>query len=95
MIRGLGVTKQAVSQLIDTLALRGYLRREVDPADRRRVTVELTERGRAAAVAIRAAVEEVGAELARMITPAELAGLRAGLAALARREGHTEPVAPQ
>ncbi len=95
MIRGLGVTKQAVSQLIDTLALRGYLTRELDPADRRRMTVEPTERGRAAAVAIRAAVEEVDAELARMITPAELAGLRAGLAALARRKGHTEPVAPQ
>jgi DNA-binding MarR family transcriptional regulator len=47
------------------------------------MTIGLTDRGRAAAAAIRAAVEEVDAELAQMISPAELAGLRAGLAALA------------
>ena len=47
MIRGLGVTKQAASQLIDTLVLRGYLTRDVNPEDRRRMTVTLTERGRA------------------------------------------------
>jgi hypothetical protein len=43
MITGLGVTKQAASQLIDTLVLRGYLTREVDPEDRRRMTISLTE----------------------------------------------------
>ena len=81
-LRGLGVSKQAVSQLIDTLVLRGYLDREVDPADRRRMTIELTDRGRAAAAAVRSGVESIDAELARMITPSELAGLRAGLEAL-------------
>ena len=45
MIRGLGVTRQAASQLIDTLVVRGYLSREVNPADRRRLNVELTDRG--------------------------------------------------
>ena len=34
----LGVTKQAVSQLIDTLVNRGYLVRSADPGDRRRIT---------------------------------------------------------
>src|ERR1019366_9611723 len=53
MIRGLGVTKQAASQLIETLVLRGYLTRELNPEDRRRMTIELTERGRAAAAAVR------------------------------------------
>src|SRR5580698_1344886 len=48
MISGLGVTKQAASQLIDTLVLRGYLTREVDAEDRRRLTISLTERGRGA-----------------------------------------------
>jgi len=84
LIAALGVTKQAASQLIDTLVIRGYLTREVNPNDRRRMTIELTDRGRAAAAAVRAGVEEVDAELAGMISPAELAGLRAGLAALAR-----------
>ena len=53
LVRQLGVSKQAASQLIDTLVLRGYLERAGDPADRRRVTVSATERGRAAATAIR------------------------------------------
>src|ERR1700691_3320339 len=79
MVRGLGVTKQAASQLIDTLVLRGYLTRQVNPDDRRRMTVALTDRGRAAATAVRSGVESIDAELARMISPAELAGLRAGL----------------
>jgi DNA-binding MarR family transcriptional regulator len=83
MIRGLGVTRQAASQLIDTLVVRGYLSREVNPADRRRLNIELTDRGRAAAEAIAAAIRQVDEEVATMITPAELAGLRAGLTALA------------
>lgn len=83
IIRGLGVTRQAASQLIDTLVVRGYLTRQVNPADRRRLNIELTDRGRAAAEAVAAAIGQVDAELATMITPAELAGLRAGLLALA------------
>ena len=90
MIRSLGVTRQAASQLIDTLVLRGYLSREINPEDRRRMNVVLTERGRAAAAAIRAGIDEVEAELARMLTPADLAGLRAGLAALGQIREKTE-----
>lgn len=82
MIRGLGVSRQAASQLIDALVLRGYLTREINPADRRRMDIELTERGRAAAAVIRAAVTHVDGELSRMLSPDELGGLRAGLAAL-------------
>src|ERR1700677_1277525 len=87
MIRGLGVTKQAASQLIDTLVLRGYLTREVNPDDRRRMAIELTERGRDAARAVRSGIRSVDAELSRMISPVELAGLRAGLLALANIKG--------
>jgi DNA-binding MarR family transcriptional regulator len=83
VIQGLGVTKQAASQLIDTLVLRGYLERDINPDDRRRMTIEPTDRGRAAAATIREAVEAIDAELAQMLTPAEQAGLRAGLTALA------------
>jgi hypothetical protein len=42
----------------------------------------LTERGHAAAAAIRAGIAEVDARLAQRLSPAELGGLRAGLAAL-------------
>ena len=90
MIRGLGVTRQAASQLIDTLVLRGYLSREINADDRRRITIVLTERGRAAAAAIRAGIAEVDAELAQLLSPAELAGLRAGLTALGDIRERTE-----
>jgi len=83
LIRELRVSKQAASQLIDTLVLRGFLERHVDAADRRRLAVELTPRGHAAAAAVRRGVEAVDAELARRIAPEELSGLRAGLTALA------------
>lgn len=82
VIASLGLSKQAASQLIDTLVLRGYLTRDTDPADRRRVTIDLTDRGHAAAAAIYAGTVAIDAELAGMLSPAEMAGLRAGLAAL-------------
>jgi DNA-binding MarR family transcriptional regulator len=82
LIRELGVTKQAASQLIDTLVLRGYLERSPSTDDRRRIVVEVTDRGRAAAAAVRAGVISVDEELAELITPAQLEGLRAGLIAL-------------
>lgn len=53
MQESLGITKQAASQLIDTLVLRGYLERHSHPIDRRRTELELTDRGHGAAVAVR------------------------------------------
>jgi DNA-binding MarR family transcriptional regulator len=82
LIRQLGISKQAASQLIDTLVLRGYLDRTVNADDRRRMTIELTDRGRAAAEAVRAGVVAVDEELSELISPTELDGLRAGLVAL-------------
>jgi DNA-binding MarR family transcriptional regulator len=81
VIASLGLTKQTASQLIDTLVLREYLERRVDPEDRRRMGVRLTERGRRAALAIQGAIEAIEGALAQRITADELRGLRAGLAA--------------
>ena len=82
LVRQLGVTKQATGQLIDTLVARGYLERREDPDDRRRMLIELTSRGRAAAAEVREGVQAVDADLARRLSKSELAGLRAGLVAL-------------
>jgi DNA-binding MarR family transcriptional regulator len=82
LIRQLGVSKQSASQLIDTLVLRGYLDRAVDPEDRRRITIELTVRGRAAAAAVKAGVDSIDAELESRLGPAQLRGFLAGLFAL-------------
>ena len=83
MIRGLGVSKQAFSQLVDTLVLRGYVTRDVNTEDRRRMTLALAGRGSAAAEAISAATKAVDEELSRRLSAAEMAGLRRGLAVLA------------
>ncbi len=82
LVRQLGVSRQAASQLIDTLVVRGYLERRVNPDDRRRMTIELTDRGRAAAAVVREGVEAVDDELGAMLTGQQLAGLVAGLEAL-------------
>ena len=89
----LGVSKQTVAQLIDTLAVRGYLERVEDPDEASRVILRLTARGRAAAAAVGEALVLVDDELAAICTPDQLAGLRAGLEALAairHRHRHDE-----
>lgn len=87
LIRELRVSKQAASQLIDTLVLRGYLERTIDPDDRRRLTLEVTPRGREAANAVREGVELVDHALASRISADEMHGLIVGLHALAEIRG--------
>ena len=79
----LGASKQAGSQLVDTLVLRGYVERSPDPDDRRRLNVNLTDRGLAAAQAILRGVRSVDRVLASKLSPAGMRGLRDGLEALA------------
>jgi len=78
----LAVSKQAASQLVDTLVLRGYLERRPDPEDRRRIILNLTNRGRSAATEIRAAVERVDRRFADKVGIDKLAETRRVLAAL-------------
>jgi DNA-binding MarR family transcriptional regulator len=87
IIKELGVSKQAAGQLVDTLVARGYLDRSVDPEDRRRLTISLTDRGHAAAAAARAAVERMDAELARRVGAEYVAHTRATLGALIEAHG--------
>jgi DNA-binding MarR family transcriptional regulator len=84
VVARLGLSKQMASQLIDTLVVRNYLERRSDPLDRRRMEVRLTARGRTAASVIQGAVDAVETEVASLISPKELAGLRTGLAAYRR-----------
>jgi DNA-binding MarR family transcriptional regulator len=48
LTRHLDVSKQAASQLVDTLVTRAYLQRSPDPVDRGRMTIKLTARVRRA-----------------------------------------------
>jgi DNA-binding MarR family transcriptional regulator len=91
VVASLGLSKQAASQLIDTLVLREYLERRNDPVDRRPMEVRLTDRGRSAAIAIHMAIAAVDATITQLISADELHGLRAGLAAyrvIHERSGH-------
>jgi DNA-binding MarR family transcriptional regulator len=82
VVKGLDSSKQAVGQLVDTLVARGYLERAVDPDDRRRLTVSLTERGTAAARTVRSAVEMIDSALDARVSQQDLAHTRATLGAL-------------
>jgi DNA-binding MarR family transcriptional regulator len=82
LIRDLRISKQSAGQLVDTLVVRGYLERNADPVDRRRLVVTLTRRGRAAAATQAAARESIDAELMERIGERAVGVLRKGLAAL-------------
>lgn len=82
LIEGLRISKQAAGQLVDTLVMRGYLERQVDPVDRRRLVIRLTERGAAAAAVQGKAREAVDAKLAERVSTEDIAATRRTLAAL-------------
>jgi DNA-binding MarR family transcriptional regulator len=79
---GLGVTKQAVSQAIEILVSRGYLERNPDPDDRRRISLTLTSRGQEVVDAVVRGVESVDARLLERVPAEQVAGMRSALLAL-------------
>ena len=93
IIRGLGVSKQAAGQLIDTLVLRGYVERDTDPQDRRRLTLKLTERGLAAAAAQGEAIDRLDADLLARVGAGHVASTRETLAALIFHNRESEAAA--
>lgn len=79
----LGVTKQAVSQVIDALVSRGYLTRSIDPEDRRRISLELTERGHVVVEAVRRGIDAVDVRLRERASAEQVEAMRTGLSILA------------
>jgi DNA-binding MarR family transcriptional regulator len=80
--RDFGVSKQAASKLIDTLVIRGYVSRGVDPEDRRRLSLELTDRGRAAAEVGWEATDRIDRELEAAVGAKAIAQMRETVGAL-------------
>jgi DNA-binding MarR family transcriptional regulator len=78
----LGITKQAVSQLVDVLVGRGYLERQPDPDDRRRVALELTERGQQVLDVSMHGVEAVERRLRERVSREQIEAMRSVLIAL-------------
>ena len=63
----MGISKQAVSQLVDTLVTSGYVARQPSPDDRRRTLLQLTARGRNAVRVIDDTVADMEADMAAAI----------------------------
>ncbi len=82
MAAGLGITKQAISQLLDILVNQGYLERGPDHDDRRRIAIKLTERGQQVVETAARAVDAIDHQLAERVPPEQVAALRAALVAL-------------
>jgi DNA-binding MarR family transcriptional regulator len=90
IIKELGVSKQAAGQLVDTLVLRGYLARNVDAEDRRRLNVELTARGQAVASISAIVVDGMEAAVVERLGSEAVAQARAVLLALIGLRPETE-----
>jgi DNA-binding MarR family transcriptional regulator len=86
---GLGVSKQAVSQVIDILVNRGYLERSPDPSDRRRIMLELTDRGHEVVTAVWRGTAAIDQQLAARVSTEAVEAMRAGLLALADIKAET------
>ena len=82
LIQDLRISKQAAGQLVDALVVRGYLERQVDPADRRRLVVRLTERGTEAAAVQGRARDAIDTRLAARVGADDIAAARRVLSAL-------------
>jgi DNA-binding MarR family transcriptional regulator len=75
----MGISKQAVSQLVDTLVTSGYVARHPAPDDRRRTLLHLTPRGRSAARVIDDTVASLEAEMEAVIGREQLRALHEAL----------------
>lgn len=86
LVEAMGVTKQAVSKVVEPLVTHGFVRRQPNVADRRRTDLVLTAKGTRAVGVIRSAVRS--AELAFVAEVGEAAWQTtvATLATLARKE---------
>ena len=88
----LGISKQAVSQLVDDLERLGVLERVPDPDDARARRVVFTKRGRQGLMEGLDVLKELERELTRSIGEAPMSQLRSALVAILRLiEGANPP----
>lgn len=78
----IGVDPRNAVPIIDALAAQGLVHREVDPADRRRRVLDLTDRGRDVVGDLASVGAEIERDLLSPLTPAEQDTLRRMLLAL-------------
>lgn len=84
--RAFGHKRSTLTAVLDRLEAREYVSRRQNRADRRSIVVELTAAGRPAARKVLRAVRALEREVARGVTPADLAGFERVVAYLTRIE---------
>lgn len=77
-----GTRASTLTGLLDRLENRGYLVREVDPADRRSFRLPLTDQGREVAARVLAAIAALERAALARLDAAQLAGYHAVITAL-------------
>jgi len=77
-------SKQAVNDLLRDLERQGYIRREVDPADRRSRLIRLTAKGTKLEDTVRLAARDAERQLERELGPDRLHTFREALVEAAR-----------
>jgi len=77
-----GTRASTLTGLLDRLENRGYLARELDPADRRSFRLPLTETGQAVAARVRAAIADLERDALSRLDATQLAGYHAVVTAL-------------
>ncbi len=85
LIAEMGVSKQAVSKLVDALVTLGFVDRTPNAVDRRRTDLRLSAKGRQAAMIIGEAVRTMDETLAGELGPKRLDGLVQMLTQLTQR----------
>lgn len=93
--RRMGISKQAISQLLDTLVMRGYVERSTDTVDRRRTKLRLTPRGASASSVCREAVDQIERQLVEKVGTRCVDHARTALAALIDLAEDVESGAPR
>ena len=77
-----GTRASTLTGLLDRLENRGYVARELDPADRRSFRLPLTESGQTVAARVLAAVADLEHKALSRLDATQLAGYRAVITAL-------------
>jgi MarR family transcriptional regulator, organic hydroperoxide resistance regulator len=77
-----GTRASTLTSLLDRLENRGYLARELDPADRRSFRLPLTTAGQAAAAQVLAAIADLERNALSRLDATQLAGYHAVITAL-------------
>lgn len=77
-----GTRASTLTGLLDRLENRGYLTRELDPADRRSFRLPLTKAGQAVATRVLTAITDLERDALSRLSAAQLAGYHAVIAAL-------------